>query len=119
MRGEGRGAAWSDGVGWCESGPPRPPRAYPACLLRSHAPLSLGAKGAGWMDVPSAEAPAFAGMTEGVSYDGGLRRGDSRIAPSPSPWPSPIEGEGMDSCLRRNDGSGYSPPVTAVIWNWV
>ena len=32
-------------------------RAYPACLLRSHAPLSSGTKGAGWI-------PAFAGMTK-------------------------------------------------------
>ena len=87
----------SDGVGSCDSGPASPPRAYPACVLRSHAPLSSRTKGAGWMDVPSAEAPAFAGMTEGVSYDGGLRRGDSRIAPT----------------------FGYSPPVTAVISNSV
>ena len=63
MHGEGRGR-------WCRTvwvgatrGPASPPRAYPACLLRSHAPLSLGAKGAEWI-------PACAGMTEGGRNDG-------------------------------------------------
>ena len=37
-------------------GPARPPRAYPACLLRSHAPLSSGTKGA---EVWSASAPGI------------------------------------------------------------
>ena len=46
--------AKGDGVDACASGgssvacrAPSPPRAYPACSLRLHAPLSLGAKGAG------------------------------------------------------------------------
>ena len=45
MRGDGWGAAWSDGVGVRRTGPASPPRAYPACLLRSHAPLSSRTKG--------------------------------------------------------------------------
>ena len=51
---------------WCvRRVAPRPPRAYPACLLRSHAPLSLGAKGAVDAARPPLWIPAFAGMTVG------------------------------------------------------
>ena len=36
MRGEGRGAAWSDGVGWCDSGPRLLPGHTPrACCART------------------------------------------------------------------------------------
>ena len=46
--------------------PAPPPRASPARFaLLTRAPLTLKRRGR-WMDVPSAEAPAFAGMTEGL-----------------------------------------------------
>ena len=42
-------------------------------------------------------ANGVSGVCAGMGGAMGLRRGDSRIAPT----------------------FGYSPPVTAVIWNWV
>ena len=68
----------------------RPPRAYPACLLRSHAPLSSGTKGA----EGAASAP---GHPPAVSL---------RSPASPLRWSEGGLGWSalLDSCLRRNDG---------------
>ena len=49
-KGDGGDACASGGEG--RQPAPSPPRAYPACSLRLHAPLSLGAKGAGGFPSP-------------------------------------------------------------------
>ena len=90
---EAKGACWwlSAWVVWlCRVAAPRPPRAYPACLLRSHAPLSSGTKGAGWI-------PAFAGMTVGgAGRTVGVDSGDVEIGGAP-----PRPGHTPRACFAR------------------